>query len=363
DHVSVSGNGSPNTTVRLSNNDEKAAEVKIDDNGEFNVDVDLSLGENELTAISIIDGEPVKTSEPVMITREGLTIGEVHPTEDQYVSGGDEVEIAFSSETRGGDASFTVEFPHQGAKLNATGNMKETLPGEYKGTWTVPDNIRLDEATISASLSKDGETVRAESAGQLFIYPEKTDRIAGDLRYDTAVETSQAGWNEADTVVLARGDEYADALAGVPLAYKLDAPILLTPTDELWEATADEIDRLGADHVVILGGDKAVGPEVEDTLTASGLDVRRIEGDDRFDTAALIADEVAPNGSSEVAVVNGMDFPDALSVASSASQEGMPILLVKRDWISDETANEIDKLVAELAHVVGGPEGVSGEIA
>src|SRR5699024_8328329 len=85
--------------------------------------------------------------------------------------------------------------------------------------------------------------------------------------------------------------------------------------------------------------------------------------DDRFDTAALIADEVAPDGSSEVAVVNGMDFPDALSVASSAAQEGMPILLVKRDWISDATAQKIDKLGAEVAHVAGGPEVVSGEIA
>src|SRR5699024_5330260 len=179
-----------------------------------------------------------------------------------------EVEISFTSKTRGGDASFTVEFPNvDQAELNATGNMKEILPGVYKGTWTVPNNVRLDGATISVSLSEGSETVRDKADGQLFIYPGKTDRISGGLRFDTAVETSQSGWNTADTVVLARGDEYADALAGVPLAYKLDAPILLTPKDALWEATADEIARLGAGKVVILGGKGAVSPAVEMALT------------------------------------------------------------------------------------------------
>src|SRR5699024_4210936 len=150
--------------------------------------------------------------------------------------------------------------------------------------------------------------------GKLFVYSEKTNRIKGDLRYDTAVETSQAGWADADTVVLARGDEYADALAGGPLAYKLDAPICLTATKEIWDATADEIDRLGADNVVILGGKGAVSTNVEKALTREGLNVRRIDGSDRFTTAALIAEEVAPDGTEEVAIANGMDFPDALSV-------------------------------------------------
>src|SRR5699024_9999468 len=125
---------------------------------------------------------------------------------------------------------------------------------------------------------------------------------------------------------------FSDALAGVPLAYKLDAPILLTPTKDLWEATQDEISRLDAENVVILGGENAVSDSVKNTLIKDGLNVRRINGDDRFETAALIADEVAPDGSAEVAVANGMDFPDALSVASSAALNGTPILLAKENW-------------------------------
>ena len=43
------------------------------------------------------------------------------------------------------------------------------------------------------------------------------------------------------TVVLAYGLNYADALAGVPLASKLKAPILLTTKDALPEETLGEI--------------------------------------------------------------------------------------------------------------------------
>ncbi|HBI55793.1 MAG TPA: hypothetical protein DDY38_03070, partial [Firmicutes bacterium] len=67
------------------------------------------------------------------------------------------------------------------------------------------------------------------------------------------------GWPDgAQTVVLARGDDYADALAGVPLAYQLNAPILLTHTNRLITSTKDEIIRLGANKVIILGGTGAV---------------------------------------------------------------------------------------------------------
>ncbi|QGS69556.1 S8 family serine peptidase [Oceanobacillus sp. 143] len=43
-------------------------------------------------------------------------------------------------------------------------------------------------------------------------------RIFGTSRYDTAVEVSKDGWDSADTVILAQGKEFADALAGIPLA-------------------------------------------------------------------------------------------------------------------------------------------------
>ena len=79
-------------------------------------------------------------------------------------------------------------------------------------------------------------------------------RLAGSNRYDTAAVISKATYDKASNVVLASGKSYADALAGVPLANKLNAPILLTDPTKLSAETLTEIKRLGAKNVTILGG-------------------------------------------------------------------------------------------------------------
>ncbi len=118
-------------------------------------------------------------------------------------------------------------------------------------------------------------------------------RLAGAGRYETAVEISKSGFpNGAKTVVLAFGLNYADALAGVPLAKAMNAPILLTTLKTLPAETLAEIERLNAKKVIILGGTSAVSADVEKALTDKKLEVERIAGTTRFETAAKIADKM-----------------------------------------------------------------------
>src|SRR5699024_688979 len=79
-----------------------------------------------------------------------------------------------------------------------------------------------DEYTKSPNNWYGHGLINAEEAvnGALDEAGPKVKRLDGELRYDTAIDVSQEGWDSADTVILARGDEFADALAGVPLAYK-----------------------------------------------------------------------------------------------------------------------------------------------
>src|SRR5699024_9098343 len=151
-----------------------------------------------------------------------------------------------------GNANYALKIPTD-SNLSSN-NMEETEPGFYTGTWEVPANFGLDEVTIEVSLTDDyGNTVTEEASGKLYISTEQIDRIEGDDRYDTAIEISREGWSESDTVILARGDEFADALAGVPLAHELDVPILLTLQDRLSKNGMAEIERLGAENVIVLG--------------------------------------------------------------------------------------------------------------
>lgn len=191
----------------------------------------------------------------------------------------------------------------------------------------------------------------------------EADRIAGASRVETAVLAAAASHPDgAATVVLARSDEYADALVGAPLAHLLDAPILLTGVDALPEATATAIADLGADAVVILGGTTAVGAEVEEALSGMGLDVERISGQTRFETAGLVADRI---GGDHVFVVEGIDddptrgWPDAVAVGHLAASTGSPILLVSTDHLPDPTVRRLGGRAT--ATVVGGTASV-GEL-
>jgi putative cell wall-binding protein len=171
------------------------------------------------------------------------------------------------------------------------------------------------------------------------------DRFDGQTRYGTGVAVSQAafpGDQSADAVVLARGDGFADALAGIPLARAKNGPLLLTEggadAAALTPAVKTELTRvLPADghHVVyILGGTGAVSQAVQDQVTSLGYSVIRLWGQTRYDTALAVAtDPRALDDPGEIVVARGDDFADALAsgpFASNADRDshGVPAAVV-----------------------------------
>ena len=184
-------------------------------------------------------------------------------------------------------------------------------------------------------------------------------RLAGKGRYETAVEISRASGTKGDTVVLAYSMNYADALAGVPLAHKLGAPILLNDTKTLDKATLAEIKRIGAKNVIILGGEGAISKEVENALAKEDLKTRRIAGSTRFSTATAIAEQLN-SAPQEVFFVYGFNYADALSVSTVAAVKGAPIIYLSTSGELDhDTADYLAKIKGRVktAYVIGG-EGV-----
>ncbi len=224
-------------------------------------------------------------------------------------------------------------------------------------------------ATLAVAVpgTADAATTRAASA----------HRIAGASRTATATELSRTAWpSGAATVVIARADAYADALAGSPLAAAMDAPVLLTSSGDLSAEVAAEVARLGADHAVLLGGEGAVGPAVAAALADRGLSVERIGGASRYETAAAIARRVRelavdPLTSTVAYVVEGANadpmrgWPDAVAVAPLAAQLRVPILLTSSTSLPEATSAALaDFTAAGLAGItiVGGGGAVSGSV-
>ncbi|MEQ8155637.1 MAG: lectin like domain-containing protein, partial [Clostridiaceae bacterium] len=95
-------------------------------------------------------------------------------------------------------------------------------------------------------------------------------RYGGIDRFETAAKVSASGWATSANVVLVNGQGFADALIGVPFAHLKDAPILLTNADYLPDFTNNEIARLEAKNIYILGGTGVVSAALENSLKAKG---------------------------------------------------------------------------------------------
>lgn len=197
--------------------------------------------------------------------------------------------------------------------------------------------------------------------------PGLTMRLGGVDRIRTAVELSRT-FTQAETVVVARADDYADALAGGPLAGSVDGPVLLTGSDGLHPAVAAELGRLGADQAYVLGGQAALSTQVEQDLADAGVEtVTRLDGGTRFHTAKAIAEELrglvgAPD---RVFIVEGTSpdpargWPDAVSAGGLGSLTSEPILPVSRDGVHEQTIAALESLAPQQALIVGGTHAVS----
>ncbi len=224
-------------------------------------------------------------------------------------------------------------------------------------------------ASPSASPSVEpagGAPRRADAAGPL-------PRIDDEGPVERAAALSSAVFTSAETVVLARADEYPDALAGTALAEEVDGPILLTPSDGLAPELADELRRLGARSAYLLGGTAALGDAVAEQLRGLDIEPRRLAGPERFATAAAVLDEVVDlGGPVEEAVValgggrsDHDDYVDALAAGGLAGTARAPVLLVGPHELPEPTRDALSRHLPRGAQLIlaGGAEAVGEDAA
>ena len=242
------------------------------------------------------------------------------------------------------------------------------------GSWTAWEAPTLTK-TWTLSSGEGTKTVYYEirdKAGNTSIYSDSivfhtptSQRIYGTSRIETAIEISKKAFSSSDYVVIATGYEFPDALAGAPLAYAYNAPLLLVKPTSLPNEVRKELQRLNAKNVFILGGNLAVSSEVENSLRNMGLNVSRIAGKSRYETAKKIAEKIREKeGDPErVIVTRGDNFPDALSSSSYAAKKGYPILLTKVESLSEETKDFLKSLKSKpKAIILGGNLAVSSSV-
>jgi len=184
-------------------------------------------------------------------------------------------------------------------------------------------------------------------------------RYAGATRVETSISLSRQRAS-ASAVVIARSDLYPDALAAAPLAAKVGGSLLLSPPSGLTTALKAEVKRLGATSAYVIGDTTALSSQVDADLRNSGVTtITRIGGPTRYDTAALIAQQV---GGNHVFIARGDDWPDAASVSQLAATLKQPILLTPQGSLDPAVSDDLANLHVTSATIVGGPAAVTTSV-
>jgi len=187
-------------------------------------------------------------------------------------------------------------------------------------------------------------------------------RISGPDRYATAAAISADAFApNVPTVYVTTGQDWPDALAGVPHAARAGGPLLLTRRDTLPGSIAAELDRLNPGRIIVLGSAGVVSDGVMAALDAydTGGGVLRIGGLDRYDTASRISAFHHPGGAPLAYVATGANFPDALAAGPAAAVRGAPTLLVQANAIPGSTSHELARLNMSRIILLGGPSVIS----
>lgn len=325
--------------------------------------LDLVAGEPDFVMVS--DGE-TRTGIDARLVMGGSISGRVKTASDSPVGG-----VSVYALPEGYE-----EMPLGEAVSDSNGNYKirGLLPGiKYKlffDASAVQDQKLVSQFYQGKQVISNADSVTVNSnqntaLADVVLNKPSTPRLAGNTRIDTAVEISKNTFKKADTVVIATAYSFPDALAGVPLAYAYKAPLLLTDPAALSPQVKNEIQRLGATKVVILGGTGAVSAQVESALKSLNLTVTRIAGKNRYETAVKVAQKLEEVNMTfeRVIVATGTNYADALAVSSYAALTGSPILLTDSVVLSPETESFLKgRSLKPDVVIVGGPVAVANAV-
>lgn len=224
-------------------------------------------------------------------------------------------------------------------------NASERLSGETKASLKRlnPKRVVLLGGEAAQSKAVEAELVSLGYA---------VSRVAGATRIETAAQAANTFAPKANAMVLARAyaanggsgtQAFADALGGGALAASKEQPLLLTQTETLSEPVATYIQSAGVSQVTLLGGHAAISPVVEQQLRDLGVQVTRLSGATRAQTAVRIAQSQGywhAGEAQSVLMVNGEAedaWTDAFPAALYAKRYAVPVVYANNASTSKET--------------------------
>lgn len=232
-------------------------------------------------------------------------------------------------------------------------------------------------AAVQAALAGDPDPPVADPGFPVKPGAEVVDRVRTSGTTTEAIQQAVAMSaytfepDQAFHAVIARADDFADALAGSSLGFGLGPLLFSTPTGGLPSVTANELQRAVAPGatVYLLGGSAALPPTLEDEVAALGYVPRRVAGTTRQETSVAIAEQLesflVENGFDvpPVAMVaTAYNWPDAVSAGSMGAWFGFPILVTSATDLDAPVDAFLSSRSWSNVYVVGGTAAISEDV-
>jgi putative cell wall-binding protein len=292
------------------------------------------------SALTLRPGDSVVLQAPNAAIFSGQLTASLYAT-----SGGDQVPTETSLSADG--TTLTVTVPSSADVSSIAGD-----PVELDVTMDTPSTVSGgSDAYVDVEVPVDVAGATAPLVS----------RVSGSNRYSTSVELAKKGYPYgAQTVYVATGTNFPDALGAASAAAYEGGPLLLTDPSTLPSVVSDEIRSLDPSEIKVVGGTAAVSDSVVSALKKIAP-TQRLSGASRYDTDQSVILDAFGSSASEVYIATGTNFPDALSASAAAGAAGDPVVLVNGSApsLDADTLSFLRHLGATSFRVAGGTSAVS----
>lgn len=201
------------------------------------------------------------------------------------------------------------------------------------------------------------KSISNEVAKQLLPEKSKVRSFKGADRYATNAEIIKE-FKDADTCIIASGENFADSLSIGAYATKNGYPIVLVQKNKINDVTKQALKDSKIKKCYIVGGENSVSKSLEKELPQV---IERIAGNDRYETSLKIADKFYKNAEGAY-LASGEVFADSLAINPIAAKFDVPLILTPKDKLPQKTLEYLEKSKIIQVAIIGGEKTVSKQI-
>ena len=261
----------------------------------------------------------------------------------------------------------TSEFAILANQNNFPDSLSATvLSKKYNAPILLTDAIKADKSLIQEIkrlqtkyfVKIGGEkSISNEVAIQLLPKKSKVKSYKGADRYETNAEIIKE-FKDADTCIIASGENFADSLSIGAYATKNGYPIVLVQKDKINDVTKQALKDSKIKKCYIVGGENSVSKSLEKELPQV---IERIAGNDRYETSLKIADKFYKDAQGAY-LASGEVFADSLAINPIAARFDVPLILTPKDKLPQKTQEYLDNSKIVQIAIIGGEKTVSKQI-